>query len=157
MTGLDRAGRNRTATAPRHGFTHGASATCDAAQRVGDGKVIAVHGSVLDLRFPAGALPAIEEAVAVCADPGRPLAAEVVLHLDATTVRAVALENTAGLRRGAAVRSTGSPIRAPVGEPVLGRLLNALGEPTDRGAPLPHDVKRRPIHGPPGARSSVSR
>jgi len=81
-------------------------------------------------------------------DIGLPLVAEVQLHLDATTVRAVALENTAGLKRGTPVRATGNPIRVPVGEPVLGRLLNAIGEPIDLGPPLPRDVTRRPIHGP---------
>jgi F0F1-type ATP synthase beta subunit len=115
---------------------------------IGCGRVVAVHSSVLDVRFPAGGLPVIAEAITIEWDLGRPLIAEVQLHLDATTVRAVALENTAGLKRGAAVRATGGPIRVPVGEPVLGRLLNAVGEPTDLGAPLPPDVKRRPIHGP---------
>lgn len=114
----------------------------------GCGRVVAVHGSVLDVRFPAGGLPVIAEAITIEWDFGRPLIAEVQLHLDATTARAVALENTAGLKRGTTVRGTGSPIRVPVGEPVLGRLLNAVGEPTDLGAPLPPDVKRRPIHGP---------
>jgi F-type H+/Na+-transporting ATPase subunit beta len=118
------------------------------ASETGGGRVVAVHGSVIDLRFPAGNLPIISEAVTIDWDLGRPLVAEVALHLDATTARAVALENTAGLRRGTAVWATGGPVRVPVGDPVLGRLLNAVGEPTDLGAPLPHDVKRRPIHGP---------
>ena len=95
-----------------------------------------------------GILSAIAEAVSIDWDRGRPLIAEVALHLDATTARAVALGNTAGLMRGAAVHGTGGPIRVPVGEPVLGRLLNALGEPADLGPALPRDVERRPIHGP---------
>jgi len=112
------------------------------------GRVIAVHGSVIDVRFPAGSLPGVEEAIAIEADPGRELIAEVHQHLDQMTVRAVALENTAGLRRGANVRATGGPVRVPVGEAVLGRLLNAIGEPTDRGPPLPAGIERRPIHAP---------
>jgi len=114
----------------------------------GCGRVIAIHGSVIDARFPEGALPAIAEAITIEWDLGRPLVAEVQLHLNATTARAVALENTAGLKRGTAAWLTGGPIRVPVGEPVLGRLLNAVGEPADLGSPLPPDVKRRPIHGP---------
>lgn len=79
-------------------------------------------------------------------DLGRPLIAEVQQHLDAVTVRAVALENTAGLNRGTATRATGAPVYVPVGEAVLGRLLNAIGEPADRGQKLPPDIERRPIH-----------
>src|SRR3546814_19103000 len=81
-------------------------------------------------------------------DYGRPLNGEGQLHRDATPAGAVGRENTAGRKRGTTVRGTGGPRRVPVGEPVLGRLLNAVGEPTDLGPPLPPDVKRRPIHGP---------
>jgi F-type H+/Na+-transporting ATPase subunit beta len=112
------------------------------------GLIVAVHGSVVDARFPAGTLPAIDEGIEIRGADGRLLVAEVHQHLDATTVRAVALDNTAGLNRGARVRATGAPIRVPVGEPVLGRLLNATGEPVDRGPPLPIDIERRPIHAP---------
>ncbi len=119
-------------------------------QRIGNlalrGQVTAVRGSVVDVSFPAGALPEIEEAIAIEAGTVRELIAEVQQHLGATAIRAVALENTAGLRRGAAVRPTGAPICIPAGEPVLGRLLNAIGEVSDRGPPLPSDIERRPIH-----------
>jgi F-type H+-transporting ATPase subunit beta len=116
------------------------------ASRAVSGKVVAIHGSVVDIRFPPGALPAINEAVAIEWDLGRPLIAEVHQHLDAATTRAVALESTAGLRRGTSVHGTGAAIRVPVGEAVLGRLLNAIGEPADRGLALPADIERRPIH-----------
>jgi len=112
------------------------------------GLVTAVHGSVIDVRFRAGTLPAIEDAIAIEWDLGRPLIAEVQQHLNATTVRAVALENTGGLKRGTTVRATGAPIKVPVGEPVLGRLLNAISEPPDLGQPFPADTARRPIHAP---------
>jgi F-type H+-transporting ATPase subunit beta len=112
------------------------------------GRVVALHGSVADIRFPAGGLPAIGEAVAIEAESGRALVAEVQMHLDDTTARVVALENTAGLRRGTAAYTKSGPIQAPVGEAVLGRLLDARGEPADRGPALPPDVPRRPIHGP---------
>ena len=112
------------------------------------GLVTAVHGSVIDVRFRAGTLPAIEDAIAIEWDLGRPLIAEVQQHLNATTVRAVALENTGGLKRGTTVRARGAPIKVPVGEPVLGRLLNAIGEPADLGQPFQADIARRPIHAP---------
>jgi F-type H+-transporting ATPase subunit beta len=110
------------------------------------GHVVAVQGSVIDIRFPPGALPAIMEAIEIERESGAPLLAEVQLHRDASTVRTVALENTAGLRRGAPARATGAPVLVPVGDAVLGRLLSALGRPADRGAALPADVPRRPIH-----------
>ncbi len=108
------------------------------------GQIVAVHGSVIDVAFPAGALPIIDEAIEI----DGALIAEVHQHLSPTTIRAVALGNTAGLRRGAKARATGGALRVPVGEAVLGRLLNAIGEPADRGPPLSPDIERRPIHAP---------
>lgn len=110
------------------------------------GHLTAVHGSVVDVRFSEGTLPAINEGIAIERDDGAPLIAEVQLHLDAMTVRAVALDNSAGLCRGASAHPLGAPIRAPVGEAVLGRLLNAVGEPADRGPALPAETPDRPIH-----------
>jgi F-type H+/Na+-transporting ATPase subunit beta len=110
------------------------------------GQVTAVHGSVIDVRFPVGILPAVDEGIEIARGEGRPLLAEVQKHLDPVTVRAVALGGTAGLSRGAKAQSTGSSIRVPVGEAVLGRVLNATGEPVDRGPPLPPETKYRPIH-----------
>jgi len=112
------------------------------------GRVAAVHGSVVDLSFAGGILPAINEAVAIEWDLGPPLVAEVQQHLGPAMVRAVALGGTAGLRRGTAARALGTPICAPVGDAVLGRLLGAVGEPSDRGPPLPRGIEHRTIHGP---------
>ena len=111
-----------------------------------DGRVIAVRGAVLDVSFEGTALPPIEDALVVMPDKGTPITAEVQSHLDETTVRAIALESTSGLQRGAAVRATGGPLEVPVGEPVLGRLLDLTGAIGDKGKPLPADVPRRPIH-----------
>jgi len=111
------------------------------------GQVVAVHGSVIDVRFPEGSLPHLAAAIAIQWDRPMPLMAEVQTHIDQTTARAVALANTSGLKRGTAATATGSPLEVPVGTAVLGRLLNAVGEPTDRGAPLPSTTQRRPIHG----------
>ena len=91
------------------------------------GRVIAVHGSVIDVQFLAAKLPELEEAILIEADAARELIAEVQQHLDSTAVRSVALENTAGLRRGAKVRAIGRPVQAPVGEAVLGRQVPQRG------------------------------
>jgi len=109
------------------------------------GQVIAIHGSVIDARFPAGLLPGVGASIEVARD-GRPLVAEVHQHLDPQTVRAVALESTAGLSRGTRARATAVSIRVPVGDAVLGRLLDVVGNVTDRGPLLPTDVPYRPIH-----------
>ena len=112
------------------------------------GRLTAVHGSVVDVRFPAGALPGIDEGIEIERDGRDPLVAEVQQHLDPVTVRAVALDNTAGLSRGAVARGIGGSIRVPVGDAVLGRLLDAVGKPADRGPKLPPDTLYRPIHAP---------
>ncbi|CCB65654.1 MULTISPECIES: F0F1 ATP synthase subunit beta [unclassified Hyphomicrobium] len=113
-----------------------------------NGTVIAVRGAVVDIRFDAG-LPGIETALDVAWNrPGR-LVLEVHSHLDAATVRAVAMQSTSGLRRGTPVRSTGSAISVPVGQAVLGRLLDVVGNVGDEGAPLPADVPTRGIHAAP--------
>jgi F-type H+-transporting ATPase subunit beta len=111
------------------------------------GRVISVRGSVIDVRFAPEALPAINEALQVLADP--PLVAEAQAHLDERTVRAVAMQSTEGLSRGVAVRATGSPITVPVGEAMLGRLADVLGAARDGGPPIPSGTPRWPIHRPP--------
>ncbi len=128
----------------------------DAGDGKASGQVTAIHGSVLDVRFRAGALPELNDGIAIECGEGRLLVAEVCQHLDPVSVRAVALETTAGLRRGALARATGVPICVPVGDAVLGRLLNAIGEPADRGPRLPPDVERRPIHAPAPAIDRLS-
>lgn len=112
-----------------------------------EGIVVAVCGSVIDARFPQG-LPAIGDVVLVEWQRPSPLRMEVQQHLDPTTIRAVALENTSGLSRGTPARSTGGPVMIPVGDGILGRLLNVVGDITDHGAPLPSDIAHRPIHTP---------
>ena len=120
------------------------------------GRVTAVHGSVVDIVFAGKALPAITDAVAIDWDLGPPLVAEVQQHLGPAAVRVVALGGTAGLRRGTEVRALGAGIRAPVGDAVLGRLLNAIGVPVDHGPDLPIDIERAPIHAPAPALNRLS-
>ena len=111
-----------------------------------NGFVTRVRGSVVDVEFPVGRIPAIDDAIAIEMGNGDRLIAEVEEHLDQRTVRAVAMENPYGLRRGAFAHPTGSPIRTPVGEKVLGRLINAVGEPVDGLGALGPEVERWPIH-----------
>jgi F-type H+/Na+-transporting ATPase subunit beta len=111
-------------------------------------RVIGVRGSVIDIAFPDGDLPAINEALEIAWDRPRRLTAEVQSHLDPLSVRTVAMQSSSGLRRGTPVQRLGEPLQVPVGDAVLGRVLNALGEPLDHGPPLAEDLARWPIHRP---------
>lgn len=95
-----------------------------------NGKITQIIGPVVDAAFE-GVLPAIGDALAVNSFDGRKIVLEVQAHMGSGSVRAVAMASTDGLTRGAEVISAGSPIMVPVGEKVLGRLLNVLGEPID--------------------------
>lgn len=122
------------------------------------GKVVSVHGAVVEIAFPAGSLPLVETLLAVAWDQPQTLLLEVQGHVDAHTVRAVALQATAGLARGVRVRATGAPLSVPVGKGVLGRLLDVTGQLRDRGADLPADTPRRPIHhAPPSLNAAAVR
>ena len=108
------------------------------------GIVTRVRGSVVNVEFARGSLPPINDAMMIDLNGPVPLVAEIQEHLDLHTVRAVAMENTSGLRRGAIARR-GGPICVPVGEKVLGRLINAIGDPIDRLGPI-ESATRWPIH-----------
>jgi len=108
------------------------------------GVVTGVRGSVVDVRFEAE-LPGLLEAVYVRMSDDRKLPLEVQQHLDAHTVRTVALAFTEGMQRGMKVELSGAPFQVPVGEQVLGHMLNVLGEPLDVDA-LPEGIPRRAIH-----------
>jgi len=109
------------------------------------GTVMALQGNVVDVRFDAG-LPPLRQKL-VTREPGA-VVMEVANHLDARAVRCIALTPTRGLARGAAVVDTSGPLEVPVGESLLGRMLNVFGEVIDGGAPL-EGVERRSIHRPP--------
>ena len=111
--------------------------------------ITAVRGAVVDVTFPQGPLPQINEALRIEWDRQGEMLAEVQSHLDAHTVRAIALQATAGLSRGTTVAATGAPITVPVGSSVLGRLLDVIGETRDGGASLPPETPRWPIHRAP--------
>lgn len=115
-------------------------------QEIITGTVAAVRGSVVDVVFPAGTLPEITHALEIELDGNNRFIAEVEQHVDTCTVRAVAMQSTAGLQRGCRVRALGGPIRIPVGKAVLGRLINVVGDPLDRRAAFSADLPRWPIH-----------
>ncbi|MCB9835270.1 MAG: F0F1 ATP synthase subunit beta [Phycisphaera sp.] len=115
------------------------------------GTVIQVIGSTFDAQFPEDALPEIYNAIEVTWQQGsesRRLFGEVQQHLGGGTVRAVALGSTDGMSRGMSIVDTGSPVSVPVGEEVLGRVFNLLGNPIDN-KPALTSAKRSPIHKAP--------
>ena len=115
------------------------------------GIVVAVRGAVVDVHFDAGQLPAINTALVVAWDRPEPLILEVHSHVDPTTIRAIALQATAGLARDTVVHPTGQPVMVPVGDAVLGRLLDVVGTIRDLGPALAADTPRRSIHNTPPA------
>lgn len=126
----------------------------DAVGRVGErpaedqpfGRVTSVSGSVVDVVFPLRAVPPINNALEVEWDGPHRLVLEVQQHLDPRTIRSVAMQETAGLRRGVFVRDTGAPIQVPTGNSILGRLINVIGDPIDHGPDFDSQVPRASIH-----------
>jgi F-type H+/Na+-transporting ATPase subunit beta len=88
-------------------------------------------------------LPLIDDALLVKPDKGAPIISEVQSHLDETTVRAIALQSTAGLRRGAGAHATGRPLEVPVATRFSTGCSMSLVPSARRGQPLPADAPRR--------------
>ncbi|HAK42405.1 MAG TPA: F0F1 ATP synthase subunit beta [Clostridium sp.] len=103
------------------------------AQRIG--KVVQIIGPVIDIKFDTDSLPNIYNAIQIKMD-GRVIVAEVEQHIGDDIVRTISMESTDGLKRGVKAIDTGRPIEVPVGEQVLGRLFNVLGQPKDEKGPL---------------------
>jgi F-type H+/Na+-transporting ATPase subunit beta len=116
------------------------------------GKIVQVVGPVVDVEFPRGKLPAILNALRLSnpsiSDKPDNLVLEVAQHLGESTVRAIAMDSTDGLKRGMPVKDTGNPIMMPVGDECLGRILNVVGEPVDEAGPV-NAKKYAPIHKAP--------
>ena len=109
------------------------------------GKITQVIGAVLDVKYTAGNLPEINEAIEITRRDGSRLVVEVAQHLGDDLVRCIAMGPTDGLVRGMDAVATGAAITVPVGENTLGRIFNVLGEPIDE-KPAPTDVEYEPIH-----------
>jgi F-type H+-transporting ATPase subunit beta len=116
------------------------------------GKIVQVIGAVVDAEFPKGATPKIYDALEVkYSVPGlssdKRLVLETQQHLGDNRVRSVAMSSTEGLVRGTKVLNTGAPISVPVGEKVLGRIFNVIGETVDNKGECGNE-ETRPIHRP---------
>lgn len=100
------------------------------------GTLVQAIGPVIDVRFKEDTLPPLLVALKVKLDNGKELTLEVVEHVGDDTVRCIAMGATEGVRRNLPVLDTGKPIEVPVGDPVLGRMFNVLGQPIDNAGPF---------------------
>ncbi len=113
------------------------------------GKVIAVRGAVIDVTFSEAPLPPINAMLTIAREDGSSLILEVHSHLNAQSVRAIAIQSTSGLRRNMEVAAAADGLSVPVGDSVLGRLLDVTGAVRDKGPALAANTPHRPIHNPP--------
>ncbi|AAK80808.1 F-type H+-transporting ATPase subunit beta [Clostridium acetobutylicum] len=111
------------------------------------GKIVQVIGPVVDIKFDAENLPDIYNSIEIDMGDNKKLIAEVEQHVGDDIVRTIAMEGTDGLKRGMEAVNTGKPISVPVGENVLGRLFNVLGQTIDEAGDMNAD-KYYPIHRP---------
>lgn len=116
------------------------------------GKIVQIIGPVIDVDFPSGKLPAINNALEIKRKNSEgveeTLVTEVQQQLGEDRVRTVAMDSTDGLKRGMDVLDTGNPIMIPVGQDVLGRLLNVTGKAIDGKGEIKAE-KYLPIHREP--------
>ena len=111
------------------------------------GEIIQVIGPVVDVRFPEGSLPDIYAALLV---DGTEIILETQQQIGEGVVRSIAMSTTDGLVRGMKVQNTGSPIQVPVGQSVLGRMMDVLGNPVDEAGPITAEARRSIHREPPG-------
>ncbi|MGM9940506.1 MAG: F0F1 ATP synthase subunit beta [Bulleidia sp.] len=109
------------------------------------GKIVQVIGPVVDIRFLPDNLPSIKNAITIKGTDGTTMTAEAAQHIGDDIVRCIAMSSTDGLVRGMECIDTGAPIKVPVGDAVLGRMFNVLGEPID-GLGEVKAEKKMPIH-----------
>ena len=109
------------------------------------GKVVQIIGPVIDVRFSGDNLPNLHNAIKIEKGDGTYLTVEVAQHVGDDVVRTISMGATDGFVRGAKAIDTGSPISVPVGDAVLGRMFNVLGEPIDGLGEVVTD-KHMPIH-----------
>lgn len=114
---------------------------------VNKGRIIQIIGAVIDIQFEE--LPALYNAIEIELE-GEKIVVEVMQHLGDLTVRCISMHPTDGLERGMVAYDTGGPIKVPVGEEILGRMVNVLGEPIDE-KPVIESKERWSIHRQPPA------
>ncbi|TNK98439.1 F0F1 ATP synthase subunit beta, partial [Mycoplasmopsis pullorum] len=110
------------------------------------GKVVQILGPVIDVRFANSKLPKLLNALEIRHE-GKIYTLEVAQHIGDDTVRTIAMVSTNGLSRGMEVIDTGHAISVPVGNEVLGRMFDVLGNTIDEGEKL-ENVEKNPIHAP---------
>ncbi|MDR2369592.1 MAG: F0F1 ATP synthase subunit beta [Mycoplasmataceae bacterium] len=110
-----------------------------------NGAILEILGPVVNVRFPDSKLPNINDALSITKFDGTKTIMEVAQIIGDDVVRCISMGPTEELQRGQIVVQTGGPIKAPVGNGVLGRMFNVVGEPIDN-KPMPQDVKFMPIH-----------
>ena len=110
-----------------------------------EGLITQIIGPVIDVEFQQGELPDIYNALKIYREDGSYIIAEVQQMLGSNRVRTVAMASTDGLKRGMKVENTYEPIKIPVGKPILGRILNVVGEPVDEQGPIETE-NYLPIH-----------
>jgi F-type H+-transporting ATPase subunit beta len=113
------------------------------------GKIVQIIGAVVDVQFARERIPAIYNALEIQLPEQEKLILEVQQHIDEGVVRTVAMSATDGLRRGMDVLDTGDTMAVPVGEGVLGRILNVMGDPIDGRGAIPHEKKLSIHRAPP--------
>ena len=146
--GPDNGGSVRSETTPQE---EGQRNGRDGHQQGSVGTIVEVKGPVVDIRFSGDEIPEIYNALTVqmqSAQGEQTLTMEVQQLLGDDLVRAVAMSGTDGLQRGLDVQDTGQPIAVPVGENVLGRVLDVLGEPVDEQGEVESPDDFWPIHRP---------
>ena len=105
-----------------------------------------IIGPVIDIKFEEDNLPELLNAIEIPHGEEKVMA-EVAQHVGDDVVRCVALSSTDGLTRGMEAIDTGAPITVPVGDEVLGRLFNVMGQTIDEKGPV-NTTKTSPIHKP---------
>lgn len=117
-----------------------------------EGKIVQVIGPVVDVEFAEGKIPEIYNALNIerkSPQTGEPevLVCEVQLHLGENRTRAIAMDSTDGLVRGMKVVDSGAPISIPVGQEMLGRMIDVIGSPIDGKGKIISKMTS-PIHKP---------
>lgn len=110
-----------------------------------EGIIRTIIGPVVNVEFKEGELPYINNALQLI-DKNIHLILEVHQHIGDKVVKCIALSPTDGLKRGMKVKDTGAAICVPIGDEILGRVFNLVGDVIDEGNPLPAGTKRMPIH-----------
>ena len=121
--------------------------TEEAGSKPVEGVITAIHGDIVEVGFRER-LPGINDALLIEMPDATVLTLEVHQHTSNTSVKAIALGFTQGLKRGMPVVHSGGPLRIPAGKECVGRVFNAFGEPIDDGPPLT-DFILSPVHRPP--------